>query len=183
MPEATELIAIGRIVKPFGVRGQVRVRSLSDVPGRFQNLTALGRVTLVAPSGSAVDTTVNGVREEGRSSGYYVLGFAAFSTPEEAAMFRGGLIKITRDRVPPLPTGQYYEFELVGMAVSDETGGVLGTLAEVLHTGGHSVFVVRGEGREHLVPASKEVVISVDVERRTMMVRPIEGLLDDHAAR
>ena len=100
MTETAELVAIGKIEKPFGVKGEVRVRSLSDVPGRFEGLT---QVTLVAPSGRALVAGVTRVRADGNS---YVLGFDAFTTPEEAAVFRGWLIKIPRDLSPPLPAGQ-----------------------------------------------------------------------------
>jgi len=171
-PEATtDLVAIGKIVKPFGVRGDVRVLSLSDVPGRFRGLT---HVTLVAPSGRTVAARVIRLREE---RGGFVIGFDVFSTPEEAAAFRGGLVKIPRDQTPPLPDGQYYEFDLVGLTVRDESGEVLGTLEEIVDTGGQHVFAVRREGRELLIPATRSVVASVDVSGRTMTVRGIEELL------
>lgn len=173
MADTTELIAIGQIVKPFGLKGEVRVRSLSDVPGRFESLK---QVTLVTSTGRTVETVVNRMREE---QGGYIVGFEAFSTPEEAAAFRGSLIKIPRDLTPPLPPGQYYEFDLLGMTVTDEAGLVLGTLEDILDTGGNHVFVVRQDGRERLIPATRDVVASVDVERRTMTVRRLERWLDE----
>ncbi|MGH7205513.1 MAG: ribosome maturation factor RimM [Nitrospiraceae bacterium] len=172
MTETAELIAIGKIEKPFGVRGEVRVRSLSDVPGRFEGLT---QVTLVAPSGRALVTAVTRVRANGNS---YVLGFDASTTPEEAAVFRGWLIKIPRDQAPPLPAGQYYEFDLIGMTVVDGVGQLLGTLEEVLETASNHVFVVRREGREILIPAIKDAVAAVDVENRTMTIRSVKGLVE-----
>ena len=65
MTEPVELVAIGVIEKPFGVRGEMRVRSLSDVPGRFEGLT---RVTLEAPSGAVKETAVRSVRAMNGSS-------------------------------------------------------------------------------------------------------------------
>jgi 16S rRNA processing protein RimM len=176
--EEPDLVAVGQIVKPFGVRGEVRVRPLSDVPGRFE---ALKQVTLVAPSGQSVATVVNRVRED---RGWYVLGLEAFSTPEEAARFRGGFVKIPRDQAPPLPDGQYYEFDLVGMTVSDEADRTLGILEEVLETGSNPVFVVKRAGRELLIPGTRAVVASVDVRNKTMRVRAqaIEGLLEEEGA-
>ena len=168
-----ELIAIGQIVKPFGIRGEVRVRSLSDVPGRFEGLK---QATLVGPGGRTVTTAVSRVRPD---RGMYVVGFEAFSTTEEAAAFSGGLIKIPRDQTPPLPPGQYYEFDLVGMTVVDEAGGKLGTLEEVLDAGANHVFVVRQDGQERLIPATREVVASVDVERHTLTVRRLGQWLDE----
>lgn len=175
----TELIAIGRIVKPFGVKGEVWVRSLSDVPGRFRDLAGGIEVTLEAPSGRSIKTGVTRVRPDRGSGDFYVLGFDALATPEEAARFRGGLIKIARAQAPPLPEGQYYEFQLVGLTVKDDTGRVLGELEEVLETGSNHVFVVRGEGREILIPGTKEVVVAVDLDEQTMTVRLLEGLVDE----
>jgi 16S rRNA processing protein RimM len=173
MADMAELVAIGKIVKPFGVKGEVRVLSLSDVPGRFQSLRT---VTLVAPSGKSVVTTVNRVREDRRG---YVLEVEALSTPEEAAAFRGGFIKIPQNQVPALPADQYYEFDLIGMTVVDESGRELGTLEDILATEGNSVFVVRRNEREILIPGTREAVASVNVEERTMTVRSTAGFFDD----
>lgn len=176
MSADVELIAIGQIVKPFGVRGDVRVRSLSDVPGRFEGLK---QVRVEAPSGLALVTTVRRVRADHRAAGGYVLGLAAFATPEQAAAWRGGLLKIPRDQAPPLPEGQYYEFQLVGLTVRDEAGAALGTLEEVWETGAHHVFAIRRDGREILVPATKRTVAAVDLERGTMTIRRMETSPDE----
>ena len=163
-----ELVAIGTIEKPFGVRGEVKVRSLSDVPGRFEGLT---RVTLEAPSGRAVSTVVRSVRA---MHGAYVLGVDALSTPEEAAAFRGGWVKIPQGSAPPLPSGQYYKYELLGLTVRDEDGHTVGTLEEIMDTSGNHVFVVRGMQGEILIPATKDAIVDVDVPSRTMTVRHLQ---------
>lgn len=168
MAEPVELVAIGVIEKPFGVRGEMRVRSLSDVPGRFEGLT---RVTLEAPSGAVKETTIRSVRE---MNGSYVLGMDVCSTPEEAGLFRGWTLKIPQGSAPPLPQGQYYEYELIGLAVQDEAGRPMGTLEAILKTPGHHVFVVRGEQGEVLIPAAKDVVAAVDVSKKTMTIRRAE---------
>ena len=142
MADPVELVAIGMIEKSFGVRGELRVRSLSDVPGRFEGLT---RVTLEAPSGTVKEATIRSVRA---MNGSYVLGMDVCSTPEEAAMFRGWTLKIPQGSAPPLPQGQYYEYELIGLVVQDETGRLVGTVEDILRTPGHHVFVVRGEDGE-----------------------------------
>lgn len=165
MAEATELIAIGKIEKPFGVRGEVRVRSLSDVPGRFEKLT---RVSVVTASGQCLEATVRSAR---KIKDGYLLSFEGINSPEEAAQFRGSLIKIPQDLVPALPPGQYYEYQLIGLTVSNEAGLTLGTLEEILETPGNHVFVIRGERGEHLLPATKEVVRSVDLDASSMTVR------------
>ena len=175
LSDENELIAIGQIQRPFGVRGELRVHSLSDVPGRFEGLT---RATLVATSGESKELAVRGVRRIGEA---YAVSFEGIHTPEEAAQFRGRLVKIPRTLVPPLAPGEYYEFELLDLTVVDESGAVLGTLQEIMETPAHHVFVVRGESGEHLLPATKEVVRSVDREARLMTVRwsQAEGVLTE----
>jgi 16S rRNA processing protein RimM len=168
---AGELVTIGMIEKPFGVRGEVRVRSLSDVPGRFEGLTT---VTLEAPSGKTVTATVRSVRA---AHSAYVLGLDACSTPEEAAVFRGWSVRIPQGSAPPLPQGQYYEYELIGLSVRDEAGHALGTLEEILETPGNHVFVVRGKDGEVLIPATKGAVVAVDLSRGTMTVRLDEEIV------
>ena len=168
MADPVELVAIGVIEKAFGVRGELRVRSLSDVPGRFEGLT---RVTLEAPSGTVKDATIRSVRV---MNGSYVLGMNVCSTPEDAAMFRGWTLKIPQGSAPPLPQGQYYEYELIGLAVQDETGRSVGTVEDILKTPGHHVFVVRGDDGEVLIPATKGAVTAVDVSSKTMTVRRID---------
>lgn len=141
-----ELVAIGRIVKPFGVKGDVRVQSLTDVPGRFESLR---EVTLVARSGQSLVAKVIRLRKDHDS---YVVGFDAFSTPEEVGHFRGALLHIPQEPVAPPAEGQYYEFQLIGMTVHDEDGQTVGTLREILEMPSHQVFVVWDEERERLIP-------------------------------
>jgi 16S rRNA processing protein RimM len=163
-------VTIGLIERPFGVRGEVKVRSLSDVPGRFESLR---RVGLVAKGGKTWDTEVTHVRRAGAG---YILGLAGITTPEEAGLWRGGLIQTTRGAVPVLPDGQYYECDLIGLAVYSDAGQSVGILDEILECSGNHVFVVRQGAKEILIPAAKELITTVDVEARRMTVRLIDGL-------
>jgi 16S rRNA processing protein RimM len=172
MLEESELVTIGKIERPFGVRGEVKVRSLSDVPGRLQDLR---EATLVAKNGLTVTAKVLHVRPGGQS---FIMRFDAFATPEEASVFRGGDLKVLRATSPRLPDDHYYEHELLGMTVQDEQGRVLGTLDEVWQLPGNPVFVVRAAGRELLVPALKRAVASVDQAGRIMVVRATEGVVE-----
>lgn len=166
MEKPHDLVTIGKIERPFGVRGEVSVRSLSDVPGRFEGL---GDVTVARGEGPGEPLRVRHCRP---ARGGYILHFEGISSPEDAARFRGALIMIRPDQAQtPIVPGQYYEFQLMGMTVQDESGEILGCLDDIITTPGHHVFVVHGEGGEHLVPATKEVVRQVDLAARTLTVR------------
>ena len=169
-----EFVTIGKIIKPFGVKGHVRVHSLTDVPGRFEGLC---EVTVVPPSGRAFVTAVKSVRKDRAS---YVLGLEAFSTPEEAAACRGALLTIPEAQTPPLSSGRYYQFQLLGMQVRDDSGRTLGTLEDIMETPGHAVFAVRGEAGEVLIPATQSAIVSVDLEGRLIVVRRAAIVEDRH---
>ena len=164
LPE--QMVTVGKLVKPFGVRGQARVLSLTDVPNRFENLK---EVTLESPTGQTLVTTVTDVHSDGRS---YLLRFGAFSTPEEVGTYCGAWLKIPRTEVPPAPDGHHYQFELIGLSVRDESGHVLGTLEEVMTLPHQHVFVVRGPDKEYLLPALRKWITSVDPAGGVMIVKP-----------
>lgn len=163
-------VTVGQIERPFGVKGEVKVRSLSDVPGRLESLT---HVSLVARNGKMMETCVTHVRRTGTG---FIVGLAGLTTPEDAALWRDGLIQVSRGTVPALPDGQYYECDLVGLAVQTKQGQPIGVLEQIWALPGHHVFVVRQGAKEILIPAAKRWVTAVDLERRVMTVHMIHGL-------
>ncbi len=169
------MITVGKLVKPFGVRGQARVLSLTDVPNRFETLK---EVTLELPTGETLATTVTDVHADGRS---YLLRFGAFSTPEEVGDFRGAWLKIPQADVPPAPEGHHYQFELIGLTVKDESGNVFGTLEEVMALPHQHLFVVRGAHKEYLLPALRKWISSIDVDQGIMTVKPSAEWVGDDA--
>lgn len=167
-----ETVTVGQIERPFGVKGEVRVRPLSDVPGRFEGLKA---VSLLARNGQILETSVTHVKQAG---GRFILGLTGVTTPEDASFWRGGFIRTIRGAVPALPSGHYYECDLIGLAVFTDEGAPIGVLDEIWDVPGNPVFVVRQGAKEVLIPAARELVSAVDLATRTMTVRLIAGLGD-----
>ncbi len=167
------MVTIGKIVRVHGICGEVKVVSLSDAPRRFEELR---RVTVTGPTGGQREVAVLASR---RTAGGYLIAFEGLETLDAAASLVGSLLQISQESVAPLPDGQYYECDLLGMDVRTEDGASLGTIKEILPTGSNAVFVVREpEGVEHLIPGTKEVVRTVDVPGRRMTVRRVAGLLE-----
>ena len=171
-----DLVTIGKVERPFGVKGAVKVRSLSDVPGRFDHL---GAVNVVGTTGEMVEQTVTHVRRAGPS---YIVQFAGITSPEQAGTLRGGLIQVPPCEPSARAENALYQCDLVGMTVTDETGHDLGSVETILDLPGHQLFVVRKGGRELLIPAAKNFVAAVDLAGRRMTVRRIEGLVEDRDA-
>ncbi|MGE0470287.1 MAG: ribosome maturation factor RimM [Nitrospira sp.] len=170
MANQPETVTVGQIERPFGIRGEVKVRPLSDVPGRIEGLR---RVSLMGRNGQTLETSVTHVR---RAGARFILGLTGLTTPEEASLWRGGYIQTIRGTVPELPDGHYYECDLIGLAVRTDEGRSIGILEEIWNLPGNPVFVVRQEEKELLIPAAKELVVAVDLPARTMTVRMIDGL-------
>jgi 16S rRNA processing protein RimM len=167
-----DLVTIGKVERPFGVKGAVKVRSLSDVPGRFDHLST---VSVMSAGGQIVDRTVTHVRRAGPT---YIVQFEGITTPEEAGILRGALIQVPRCEPSSRHGDALYECDVIGMTVVDEAGHNLGMVETVWELPGHQVFVVKRENREVLVPAAKEFVVAVDLAQNRMTVRTIEGLVE-----
>ncbi len=104
-----------------------------------------------------------------------LVSLAGIESPEEAGRFRNALVFVQSADLPPLPEGEYYHHELIGMVVKNEAGQVLGELVHVLETGANDVYEIKTpEGSELLIPAVDEVILDVDPGRRMMTVRPPE---------
>ena len=175
--DARRLVTIGKVTRVHGARGEVKVRSLSDVPGRFETLE---RVLVADRQGALRELAVRASR---RTVGDYLLAFDGIATPEAAASLVGCWLLIAAEQSAPLPDGRYFERDLLSMAVRTEDGALVGELTEILPTGANAVFVVRGAtGKEHLIPATREAVRAVDVPARLMTIRRMAGLLDDDDA-
>jgi len=166
-----DLVTIGKIERHFGVRGEFKVRSLSDVPGRLEHLK---QVQVLEPTGQIVERTVTHVRRAGST---YIMGLVGVTTPEEAVALRGGLIQVPRHPAATLAADVYFECDLIGMTVENERGDEVGVLETILEIPDNHVFVVRRGTEEVLIPAAKSFVTSVDLVRRKMMVRGIDDLV------
>ncbi len=166
------LITIGRVLKPYGVKGEVKVEPITDFPERFGSLK---RVVLESPRGNELPCTVRSVRY---LNGLPYLCFEGYDSPEQAKKLNAWLIRIPQEEAVSLPEGQYYWFELVGMTVLSEAGEKLGEIAEVFATGSNDVYVMKQGKKEVYIPATKEVVKKIDRQARTMTIHVVEGLLD-----
>lgn len=161
-------LAVGRIRRPHGVRGEVLMEIYTDFPERLQP-------QIVVYTGQRhKELTIVSIR--GHNDGL-LLGFKGITSPEEAGFLRNQIVYIDAKDRPDLPKGEYYHDHLIGMQVVNEQGDILGTLTEILQTGANDVYVVKGsKGRELLLPAIPEVILEVDLSNKTMRIHLLPGL-------
>jgi 16S rRNA processing protein RimM len=166
------LITIGKAVKPFGVKGEIKIEPMTDFPERFKTLR---RVYLVSPAGKKIACEVRSVRYAG---GIPFLLFEGFDAPEKAKELNGWFLKIPAEEAVPLPEGSYYWFELMGMEVVSESGEMLGSIVDIFQTGSNDVYVVKRGRKEVYVPATREIIRQVDLKAKRMVIHLMDGLME-----
>lgn len=159
-------VAVGLILGSHGSDGSVRVRILSDVPHRFDP----GRELYLGGQARRILSAAF------RPPQQVILKLAGLDTPAAARALAGSEVTVPAAAAPPLPPGEYFHFQLLGLQVLTETGEDLGRLSEIIVTGSNDVYVVAGPAGETLLPALSQVVRQVDLAAGVMTVRLLEGL-------
>ena len=163
-----EYLVIGFLRRPFGVSGEILMDLHTDFPERFRT----GRKVYVGDEHKPI--TLASVRPYGENM---LVRLRGVNTPEAAGQYRNTWLFIKTKDAPPLPEGQYYQYQLLGLKVVDEAGHPLGTLTEILETGANDVYVVKDEaGKEILLPSIPSVILDVQPEAGLIRVHVLEGL-------
>jgi 16S rRNA processing protein RimM len=160
-------VAVGRISKAHGVQGEVTVVVLSDVESRFDP----GAVVWLEDGRSLTVASSRPYRDK------LLVTFREVRDRTQAEALQTALLVVPESSSPPLPEGSWWDHRIEGCSVATDTGRELGTVAEVIHTAANDVWsAVDDAGVETLIPVLKDVVISVDLEVRRVVVREIPGL-------
>lgn len=167
-----DLVAIAKVAKPRGLKGEVVADSLTDFPERFEGLSG---VIAVLENGEQRDLKI----EEHRfQSGRIVLKFAAVDSIEDAEKLRNAEICVAESDAVELETGEFYDWQLEGCEVVTVEGKSIGKVREVMRTGGTENLVVESNDRERLIPFAEAICVEVDVEKQRIVIDPPEGLLE-----
>lgn len=170
-PEPRYLV-VGRVLRPHGVRGELRVEVITGFPERLGQHDYF----YLAHPDSPEDVRCYPSEEMRQHKGAVLLKLAGCDDRNEAELLRDMLVQIPIEEAVPLEDGEYYQFQIVGVRVETESGEWLGQVAEVLETGANDVYLVRGPRGEVLLPAITDVVRELDMEERRMVVRLLPGM-------
>jgi len=165
-PVPPESLIVGRILAPWGIRGEVKVEVLTDFPERF----APQKVVYL----NARPLEIESCRPHKQ---HLVVKLDTIDSVEDAERLRGQDLTIPRSELYPLPEGQYYTFQIIGLKVVTTEGKLLGRITEIMTTGSNDVYIVEGKRGEILIPAIEDVVKSIDLAKGKMVIEAIEGLL------
>lgn len=170
MNKPMELLEVGRIVKSHDFTGSVKVVSYCESE---DVLTPTTEVFLRRGNEKPAPFTLRDVRGHKKN---LIVSFVGIDSADAAGALVGSEILIPPERLAALPDGEFYWWELIGLEVQDESGRFLGRIETIFPTGSNDVYVCTGGEREILIPALGEVVRKIDKEKRTMIVRLLEGL-------
>jgi 16S rRNA processing protein RimM len=167
MPEET-LVIIGEILKPIGLRGELKIKPFTESFEVFQNSTTLYF------GGSEFE-----VRRIRFHHNHVVVSIDGIGSREEAERLRGALVKTSELNFPATEDDEYYFFQLLGMTVVTSDGEDLGHISEITPTAANAVLHVKSPRGEILLPMIDEVVLDVDLAERKITVDLLEGLAPD----
>ena len=167
-----ELVAVARVVRTRGLKGEVVAEILTDFPERFD---LLDWVTAVRESGERLDLKIEKFWFQ---NGRVILKFDGLDTVESGETLRNVEICVPESEAVELEEGEYFDWELAGCKVETINGEVIGEVRELMRTGGTELLVVAGETKEYLIPFANAICVEVDIENKLIRVDPPEGLLE-----
>ena len=167
-----ELVAIAKIAKPRGLKGEVVADLLTDFPERFEGLE---EVTAVGADGGQSELKIENAWFQ---NGRVVLKFEGVDSIDAAEEWRNAEICVAESEAVELESDQFYDWQLAGCEVKTVTGEAIGNVREVMRTGGTENLVVAGETRDFLIPFAETICVEVDIAGKRIVVDPPEGLLE-----
>ncbi|MCB2183850.1 MAG: ribosome maturation factor RimM [Desulfobulbaceae bacterium] len=172
-PEGCSEVAIGKITKPHGIKGELKVFPYSGSAENFAFYTRFFLFCSGEENGRWFD--IHKVRSQGR---FAVVSLEGVKDRNASESLTGCEVWVARHEMPELPEDEFYWQDLLGLDVLTVDGEQLGKVSDLLSTGAHDILVVKGAGREYMIPALDEFVVEIDEESGTIQVDLPDGLLE-----
>ncbi len=167
-----DMLRVGVITSPHGVRGEVKVFPTTDDAARFKTL----KQVLLDTGKEAIPLEIENVKF---FKNMVILKFRGYDNINDIEKYRSKDLLIRREQAVELEEDEYFIADLIGLAVATDDGRELGTLKDVMETGANDVYIVQMEnGRELLLPAIGDCILDVNLDERRMTVHVLDGLMD-----
>ena len=173
MQNKDDYLIVGRVTKPSGIKGEVKVLPITDDPGRYRRLKSV----YIESDGSYRKLTIESRKIGGDR---LVLKFSGCGSVEDAELLRDELLYVKRKNAAKIPRGSYYHFDIIGCTVTTIEGAVVGEVYDIQNAGSCDVYCVRsqeGKKEELMIPAIRDVVKRIDVGKKKIVIEAVEGLL------
>lgn len=162
------LIEIGQIVNTHGLRGDLKVMPWCDDPEIFCELEYV-----------LIDNKEYVVEKSVLHKNAVLLKLEGINDINDAELYRNKVLFVPREELGELPEGTYYICDLLDCEVETDKGKVLGKISDIIKTGSNDVYVVEDESKKQtLIPVIDEVVKSVNLDEKRIIITPLKGLID-----
>lgn len=162
-------VLIGKIVSASGIKGEVKVYNYADGFNIYKTVDHV--------FAGSEKKRIESIRFH---KNMVIMKLEGINNRDAAEKARGLEVSISEDDLPPTAEGEFYVRDIIGMKVILEDGTVLGTLSDVIQNTAQDIFeFIREDGRKAMIPNVPEFIIKVNPDDRTIMVRIIEGMIED----
>lgn len=167
-----DLLQVGIITTTHGVNGEVKVFPTTDDPTRFKKL----KQVVLDTGREKLSLKVAHVKF---FKNLVILKFKDYDNINDVEKWKSKGLYVTRENAVKCEKDEYFIADLIGLSVVSDEGEILGELSEVLSTGANDVYTVTKDGeKDLLLPAIRECILSIDMNRRVMTVHVMDGLRD-----
>ncbi|MFD1018159.1 ribosome maturation factor RimM [Thalassobacillus hwangdonensis] len=164
---------VGKIVNTHGIRGEVKVLRITDFEERFEP----GQCLYLSKEGIAEKELI--IETHRQHKGFDLIKFEGHPNINDVEGYKNGMLRIKEDQLTDLEEDEFYYHEIIGCEVKLQDGTVIGDVKEILSPGANDVWVVKRKGeKDALIPYIEDVIKEVDIESGTIIIEPLEGLLD-----
>lgn len=163
-----DFLAVGQILKPHGIKGELKILPLTDDIRRFRKLK------YVLIDGKEFNVTWCKLQND-----RVILKLEGIDTIETGDLYRNKYINVKREDAIKLPKDTYFIADLIGCRVYDTKDEYLGDVFEVIKTGSNDVYWIKKDKKELLVPAMKDFVTDIFIEDKKIIIRPVGEWMDE----
>ena len=174
MPDRPRYLVVGEILRPHGIRGELRMRILTDYPERIPQLERV----YIAKDPQPVSPAAYNVQHMRMHQGYGLLKLQGIDDRTQADLLRDLTVLVAIEDAVPLEEGEFYLYQLFGLSVQTADGSTVGRITDVLETGANDVYVVDSpQYGEILIPVTDDTILETDIEHGVVVVNLPEGLI------
>jgi len=167
-----DYLLLGKVSKPFGLKGEVRVRPYNPQSETFELVNTL---YLRSPQGELKEYQINRVR---RHQDCFLIKFQGVDNRDQAEQLRGCEVLVPKHQLASCQEGEYYWYQLLGLKVKNEAGELLGEVIRIEETNpyldGNDVLIIKSECQEVMIPFVEEVVKEVNLEKGEIIITGLE---------
>ncbi len=165
-----DLVQVAKILRSHGVKGELKIEPMNAHTGNLE-----GRLHIADRFQTTKEVHIEKVRW---AKGEGIIKLKEISDRLEADHYARGFLLVDRSQLAPLPPGEYYVQDLIGLEVRNEANKKVGTVSDIFSHRPHDLYEIDTGGKTCLIPAVPEIVKEIDFEKKIITIHVIEGLLD-----